>query len=249
MRRFTGLRAVFMREFQGYFSSPLGYIFIVIFLLASGYLTVSRDFGRFLELRQASLEPFFTFIPWIFVVMVPAVAMRLWAEERKTGTVEVLFTMPITLEASYLGKFLAGWSFLAFSLLLTAPVVYQVERLGNPDWGVIFTGYLACLLVAAAYLAIGMLFSAVTKNQVVAFILGITGCIVFLVVGLPQSQEVVGKFFGGYPEQVVASLSVIDRFEALTRGLVELHSLLFFIVFTLAWLVMGMVVLNQTKAS
>jgi ABC-2 type transport system permease protein len=249
MRRFTGLQAVFKREFQGYFSSPLGYIFIVIFLLASGYLTVSRDFGRFLELRQASLDPFFAYIPWIFVVMVPAVAMRLWAEERKTGTVEVLFTLPVTMEASYLGKFLAGWSFLAFSLLLTAPVVWQVERLGEPDWGVILTGYLACLLVAAAYLAIGMLFSALTKNQVVAFILGITGCVLFLIIGLPQSQEVVGKSLGGYAEQLLASLSVIDRFEALTRGLLEFHALLFFAVFTLCWLVCGMLVLNQTKAS
>jgi ABC-2 type transport system permease protein len=249
MRQLTGLRAVFKREFQGYFSSPLGYIFVVIFLVASGYLTLSRDFGRFLELRQASLEPFFSYIPWIFVVLVPAVAMRLWAEERKTGTVELLFTLPVTLEASYLGKFLAGWSFLAFSLLLTAPVVYQVERLGEPDWGVIFTGYLGCLLVAALFLSIGMLFSAITKNQVVAFILGITGCVIFLIVGLPQSLEFISNFFGAYAEQVAASLSLIDHFEALTRGLLELRTLFFFVAFTGGWLGGGMLVLNQTKAS
>jgi ABC-2 type transport system permease protein len=249
MKRLTGLKAVLMREFQGYFSSPLGYIFVVIFLMAIGYLTLSRDFGRFLELRQASLAPFFAYIPWLFVVMVPAVAMRLWAEERKTGTVELLFTLPVTLEASYLGKFLAGWSFLAFSLLLTVPVVYQVERLGNPDWGVILTGYLACLLVAGLYLSIGMLFSAATKNQVVAFILGITGCVIFLIIGLPQSLEMISKYFGGYPEQVVASLSLIDHFDSLTRGLLELRSLFFFVVFTAGWLLAGMLVLNQTKAS
>ncbi len=249
MKRFTGLKAVFKREFQGYFFSPLGYIFVVIFLVASGYLTLSRDFGRFLELRQASLDAFFAYIPWILVVMVPAAAMRLWAEERKTGTVELLFTLPVTLEASYLGKFLAGWSFLAFSLFLTLPVVVQLERLGDPDWGVIITGYLGCLLVAGLYLSIGLLFSASTKNQVVAFILGITGCVIFLIIGLPQSQEFISNFFGGYPEQIAASLSLIDHFEALARGLVELRSLAFFAIFIVGWLASGMLVLNQTKAS
>mgnify|MGYP001825452979 CR=1 FL=1 len=249
MSRFTGFKAVFRREFQGYFSSPLGYFFIVIFLIASGYLTVSRDFGRFLELRQASLDPFFSAIPWIFVVLVPAVAMRLWSEERKTGSVELLLTLPITLPGAYMGKFFAGWSFLGFSLLLTTPVALQAERLGNPDWGVIFTGYLGCLLVAAAYLAIGMAFSAATSSQVVAFILGVTGCVVFLLVGLPQTQQFVGGAFGGWVEQVVASLSLVDHFDAMTRGLVELGSLIFFAAFTIGWLAAGMVVLDRTKAS
>ena len=140
MTQFQGVAPVFRREFKSYFSSPLGYVFIVIFLLASGYLTVARDFGRFLEIRQANLDAFFAFVPWIFVVLVPAVAMRLWAEERKSGTVELLLTLPISLEGAYLGKFLAGWSFLSFSLFLTWPVIYQVWRLGDPDWGVVLTG-------------------------------------------------------------------------------------------------------------
>jgi len=248
-KRFTGLKAIFKREFKGYFSSPLGYIFIVIFLLASGWLTLSRDFGRFLELRQASLDAFFAYIPWLFVVLVPAVAMRLWAEERKTGTVELLFTLPVTLEASYLGKFLAGWTFLGFSLLLSAPLVWQVERLGDPDWGTIVTGYLGCLLLAAAYLAIGMLFSAMTKNQVVAFILGTAATVVFLIIGLPQSLETIGNLFGGYAEQMVLSLSLADHFDTLTRGLLELGTLAFFFTFTAGWLVCGMLALDRTKAS
>ena len=247
--RFTGLGAVFRREFRGYFASPVGYIFIVIFLVASGWLTLSRDFGRFLELRQASLDSFFTYIPWLFVVLVPAVAMRLWAEERKTGTVELLFTLPITLEASYLGKFLAGWCFLGFSLLLTLPLVFQVAWLGDPDWGTLFTGYLGCLLLAAAYLAIGMAFSALTKNQVVAFILGTAATVIFLLLGLPQTLEAIGGLFGGYIEQVMASLSVTDHFETLTRGLVEFSTLMFFLAFTTGWLVCGMLVLDRTKAS
>ena len=249
MRRLTGMKAIFKREFQGYFSSPLGYIFVVIFLLASGYLTLSRDFGRFLELRHASLDSFFTYVPWIFVVLVPAVAMRLWAEERKTGTVELLFTLPVTLEASYLGKFLAGWSFLGFSLLLTSPMVYQVARLGDPDWGVLLTGYLGAVLVAGSYLAIGMLFSALTKNQVVAFILGVAACVLFLVVGLPETQEFVGRALGAYVERLAAALSLIDHYDALTRGLLELRGVGFFAIFTAGWLISGMLVLRQTKAA
>lgn len=248
-QRFTGLGAVFRREFKGYFASPLGYIFIVIFLVASGFLTVSRDFGRFLELREASLTPFFLYLPWLFVVLVPAVAMRLWAEERKSGTVELLLTLPVTLEGAYLGKFLAGWCFLGFSLLLTWPVVFQVARLGDPDWGVILTGYLGCLLCAGVFLAIGMLFSALSKNQVVAFILGVSASVLFLLLGLPQSQETVGNLFGPYVEQVVASLSLVDHFEGLTRGLVEFRTLAFFLIFGLVWLAGGMLVLRQTKAS
>ncbi len=249
--RLTGLGSIFKREFKGYFSSPLGYIFIVIFLVASGWLTLSRDFGRFLELRQASLDSFFTYIPWLFVVLVPAVAMRLWAEERKTGTVELLFTLPVTLEASYLGKFLAGWCFLIFSLVLSVPLVFQVARLGDPDWGVIFTGYLGCILLAGSYLSIGMLFSAVTKNQVVAFILGTAATVTFLIVGLPQSLESIGKlpWIGGYAEQVMLSLSVADHFDTMTRGLIEFGTLAFFILFTLGWLVCGTVALDRTKAS
>lgn len=249
MSRFTGLRAVFKREFKGYFSSPLGYIFIVIFLLSSGWLTLSRDFGRFLELRQASLDSFFTYVPWIFVVLVPAVAMRLWAEERKSGTVELLCTLPITLEGSYLGKFLAGWCFLAFTLLLSTPLALQVARLGDPDWGAVSAGYLGCLLLAGSYLAIGMLFSALTKNQVVAFILGTAATVIFLIIGLPQTLETVGKTLGGYAEQVLLSLSISDHFDTLTRGLLELGTLVFFAVFTAGWLVGGMLVLDRTKAS
>ncbi len=246
--RFRGWRPVFRREFKSYFSSPLGYIFVVIFLVASGFLMVSRDFGRFLELREASLDPLFTYIPWLLVVLVPAVAMRLWAEERKTGMVELLLTLPVTLPGAYLGKFLAGLLFLAVSLLFTWPAVFQVARLGNPDWGPIVCGYLACLLAAAAFLAVGMLFSALSKNQVVAFILAVAASVLFLLFGLPQAQEAIGRL-GGYPEQIVASLSLIDHFETMTRGLLELRGLLFFVLFTACWLIAGMVVLQRTKTT
>ena len=245
--RFVGLAPVFRREFRAYFASPLGYIFIVIFLVASGFLAVSRDFGRLLDLREASLDPLFTYIPWLFVVLVPAVSMRLWAEERKTGTVELLLTLPVTLEGAYLGKFLAGWSFLALSVLLTWPAVFQVARLGDPDWGAIVAGYFACLLTAAAFLSIGLLFSALSKNQVVAFILAATASVVFLLIGLPEAQDAVGSWLGGYAEQLLGSLSLVDHFERMTRGLIDGRALLFFVLFTLGWLIGGMQVLRFTK--
>lgn len=249
MSRLTGIGPVVRREFKAYFSSPLGYVFIVIFLVSSGFLTLSRDFGRLLELRQADLEPFFRYIPWLFVVLVPAVAMRLWAEERKSGTVELLLTLPVTLEGAYLGKFLAGWGFLVLSTLLTWPVALQVARLGDPDWGAVFSGYLACALTAAAFLAVGMLFSAASTNQVVAFILGVAACALFLLLGLPQTLEVLGRLAGGYVEQLFGALSLVDHFDTLSRGLLEMRSLLFFALFTLGWLAGGMLVLDRTRAA
>ena len=210
---------------------------------------MSRDFGRFLEIRQSNLDAFFASVPWIFVVLVPAVAMRLWAEERKSGTIELLLTLPISLEGAYVGKFLAGWSFLGFSLLLTWPVIYQVGRLGDPDWGVILTGYIGCVLVAGAFLSVGMLFSAVSKNQVVAFILGVAASTAFLLLGLPETLDYVGGALGGYVEHVLLSLSLIDHFESLTRGLVALRSLVFFTLFTAGWLAVGMLALRETKGN
>ena len=249
MKRFTGMQAVFRREFKAYFASPLGYVFIVIFLVASGFLTLSRDFGRLLELRQADLAPFFNYLPWLFVVLVPAVAMRLWAEERKTGTVELLLTLPVTLEGAYLGKFLAGWSFLGVALVLTWPVAYQAARLGDPDWGVVLCGYLGAILTAGAFLAVGMLFSALSRNQVVAFILAVAASVAFLLLGLPQTLEIIGNLLGGYVEQLFAGLSLVDHFEIMVTGLLELRSLVFFLLFTLGWLACGMLVLDRTRAA
>ncbi|CAM2067620.1 ABC transporter permease subunit [Sulfidibacter corallicola] len=251
MSRYTGLSAIFKREFKAYFATPLGYIFLVIFLMASGWLTVARDFGQFLELRQASLVSFFSYLPHIFVVLVPAVAMRLWAEERKTGTVELLFTLPVTLQGSYLGKFLAGWAFLGVALALTFPVVIWVSVLGSPDWGTIVTGYFGSFLLAGAFLSIGMLFSALTKNQVVSFILSVAASVFLLSLGLPQVLEAIGSIagVGGYLEQLFSALSLIDHFQSLMRGLLELRTVAFFVVLIGGWLGCGMMLLNQLKAS
>jgi len=251
MSQYAGLKAVFKRELRSYFATPLGYIFIVIFLVTSGAVTLSRDYGKLLELRQASLDAFFAFLPIIFMILVPAVAMRLWAEERKTGTVELLFTLPITIRGSYLGKFLAGWAFLLISLACTWPMVATVMYLGSPDLGTIIMGYFASALLTATYLSIGMFFSALSKNQVVAFILGVSVSVIFLAIGLPQVLQLLGglPLIGGYVEQVFTGLSLSDHFSTLNRGLVEFRSIAFFALTTLGWLIGGMILLDKVKAS
>ena len=167
--------AVFKRELKSYFSTPLAYVFLVIFLFFSGYLTFRRGFY---EVRQADMNLFFVNLPLLFVFMVPSTAMRLWAEERKGGTIELLFTLPITITQAVLGKFFAAWLFLGIALALTFPMVITVAYLGNPDVGLIFTGYLGSFLLAGGFLAIGCFFSAVSKNQVIAFVLSVVACAV-----------------------------------------------------------------------
>src|SRR5512132_2135681 len=180
-------RAVARRELAGYFSTPVAYVFIVIFLALSGALTFYV--GGFFERRQASLETFFSFHPWLYLFLIPAVAMRLWAEERKSGTIELLMTMPLSTTSAVLGKFVAAWVFVAVALALTFPLWITVNILGEPDNGVILAGYVGCLLVAGAYLALGAAVSALTKNQVVAFVLAVALCFVFAAAGSPVVTE------------------------------------------------------------
>src|ERR671932_2667088 len=162
-----GIGTIFRRELASYFATPLAYVFIVIFLVMAGALTFFM--GGFFERNQADLQPFFTFHPWLYLVLIPALSMRLWAEERRSGTIELFLTLPIRLSEAVIGKFLAAWCFAGIALLLTFPLWITVNVLGDPDNGVILAGYLGCLLVAGAYLALGAAVSALTKNQVVAF--------------------------------------------------------------------------------
>ena len=162
------VRTIFAREFMAYFTTPLAYVFIVIFLALTGSLTFFR--GGFFERGQADLAPFFLFHPWLYLFLVPAIAMRLWAEERRTGTIELLMTLPTTTFAAVLGKFLAAWAFAAIALLLTFPMWLTVNWLGEPDNGVILASYLGSWVMAGAFIAIGACVSAMTKNQVIAFV-------------------------------------------------------------------------------
>lgn len=217
---------VFRREFTAYFSTPLAYVFIVIFLALSGAMTFY--FGNFFERGQADLAPFFAYHPWLYLLLIPAVAMRLWAEERKTGTIELLMTLPLSTIEVALGKFLAAWAFVCVALVLTFPIWWTVNYLGAPDNGVILSSYIGSLLMAGAYLAIGACVSALTRNQVIAFILAALICFLLLASGL----EIVTSFFIGWAPafvvDAVAAVSFLTHFQAILRGVIDLRDIVFF---------------------
>ncbi|MBL6945407.1 MAG: ABC transporter permease subunit [Rhodospirillales bacterium] len=217
---------IFKREFGAYFSTPLAYVFIVIFLALSGAFTFFM--GYFFDRGQADLQPFFNFHPWLYLIFVPAVSMRLWAEERKTGTIELLMTLPVSTFQAVLGKYLAAWAFIGIALALTFPIWITVNYLGNPDNGVIVAGYLASMIMAGAYLAIGTCFSALTRNQVVAFILAAMTCFLFLTSGL----ELVLAFFRGWAPhmvvEIVSDMSFLTHFASITAGVIDMRDIVFF---------------------
>ena len=217
---------IFRREFTGYFSTPLAYVFIVIFLALNGALTFYM--GRFFERGQADLASFFTFHPWLYLFLIPAVSMRLWAEERKSGTIELLMTLPVSAFQAVLGKYLAAWAFIAVALILTFPMWLTVNYLGDPDNGIVLASYIGSLIMAGAFLAIGACISALSKNQIVAFIVTIAVCFIFLSSGL----EIVLAFFRGWaPEFIVdavGSLSFLTHFVAITGGVIDLRDVIFF---------------------
>ncbi len=220
-------------------------MFIVIFLVLQGALTF--NLGNFLDRNQADLQPFFAFLPWVFLLLVPAVTMRLWAEERRLGTIELLLTLPITQTQAVLGKFLAAWAFCAIALLLTFPFVITVNVLGRPDNGVIACGYLGALLVAGAFLAVGSALSAATKNQVIAFVLAVAVCFVFAV----ASYSLVTDFLGTHSpalSEIALRIGVLDRFQDFTRGIISLRDIIYFVSFIGFFLFLNTVILEQRRA-
>ena len=240
------LPVIFKRELASYFSTPLAYVFILIFLVLSGVFTFYL--GGFFESNQASLAPFFNFHPWLYLFLVPAIAMPLWAEERKSGSIELLMTLPVTRFEAVAGKFLAAWSFAGLALLLTFPMIITVNYLGEPDNGAIITGYLGSWLLAGAYLAVGSCMSALAKNQVIAFILAVAACFLFIVSGFPMLLD---AFSGWAPQwliDAVASLSFLIRFEAISKGVIDLRDLLYFLSFIVAWLAATALVVDLKKA-
>ncbi len=233
------------RELGGYFATPVATVFIVIFLILQGALTF--NLGDFFDRGQADLNPFFTFIPWVFLLLVPAITMRLWAEERRLGTIELLLTLPITQAQAVLGKFLAAWAFCAIALLLTFPFVITVNILGSPDNGVIVSGYVGSLLLAGAFLSVGAALSAVTKNQVIAFVLAVAVCFVFAV----ASYSVVTDFLSRNTPvlaDIARRIAIIDRFQDFTRGVVSVRDLIYFASFIGFWLFVNAVLVDQRKA-
>ena len=237
--------AVLRRELRSYFVTPVAYVFLVIFLVLAGILTFYV--GDFYERGQADLQPFFVMHPWLYLILVPAITMRMWAEETKGGTLELLLTLPLTLWQAMLGKFLAAWLFIGLALALTFPIWITVNYLGSPDNGVILAGYLGSWLMAGTFIAIGACLSALTRNQVVAFILTALVCVLLILVGQPQ---VLDFFQGALPRRLinaVAHLSMLRHFEAISRGVLDLRDLLYFVLSTLGWLVAGVLLLDLKR--
>lgn len=241
----NSFRAIFKRELKGYFETPLAYVFLVVFLFFSGYLTFRQGF---FEARQADMWTFFMNLPLLFVFMVPATAMRLWAEERKSGSIELLLTLPVTVTQAVLGKFMAAWVFLGIALLLTFPMVITVCYLGEPDIGMIAAGYLGSILIAGGFLAIGCFFSAVSKNQVISFVLSVVVCAILVFAGMPTTMNYLSTFLPQALVQSIAAMSFQTHFEAILKGVLQFGDLSFFTLLIGGWIAASTIVLDERKA-
>ncbi|MGI9228440.1 MAG: ABC transporter permease subunit [Gammaproteobacteria bacterium] len=243
----NNIKTILKRELYGYFATPVAYVFIVIFLLLNGIFTF--NLGAFYERGQADLEPFFNFHPWLYLFLIPAIAMRLWSEERKSGTIELLMTLPVSIMEAVLGKFLAAWCFSAVALALTFPVWISVNMLGDPDNTVIIAGYIGSLLMAGCFLAVGSCISAATKSQVIAFVISVMICFLFILSGFPLVLD----YFQGWAPQAfvdaIASLSFLTHFESIKKGVIDIRDLIFYTVFISFWLYANVVIIENRKAS
>jgi ABC-2 type transport system permease protein len=238
---------VMRRELAGYFSTPVAWVFIVIFLVMSGVFTFY--IGSFYDRGIADLDPFFNFHPWLYLFLVPAIAMRLWAEERRAGTIELLLTLPLTGWQAVLGKFLAAWLFVGLALLLTFPTWLTVNYLGSPDNGVIAAAYIGSWLMAGGFLAIGSCMSALTRNQVVAFILSVVVCFGFLLSGLPMVMDLFSAWAPQSLLDAIAGFSFLAHFATISRGVIDLRDLIYFGLVIVFWLLANTIVLEIKKAN
>ena len=236
---------IFRRELSGYFATPVAYVFIVIFLLTTAAFTFYL--GNFFERGQADLKSFFTYLPWLYLFLIPALGMRLWSEERKTGTIELLLTLPVSVPAAVIGKFLAAWAFTGIALVLTFPLWITVNFLGEPDNGVILAGYIGSLLMAGGYLAIASCLSATTQNQVIAFVVGTVVCFAFTVSGAPLVLE----FFSAWaPDALldqIAGFSFLVHFQSIVEGVIDLRDLVYFASLIAVWLFANVIIIEHKK--
>ena len=239
--------SIIKREMSGYFGSPVAYVFIVIFLILCGFFTF--QFGDFYNSNDASLRAFFVWHPWLYLFLIPAVAMRMWAEERRTRTIELLLTLPVTLPQAILGKFLAGWLFIGIALSLTFPMVITVCYLGNPDIGQIIAGYIGSFLLAGCYLAVGSFASSLTRNQVVAFIICLVICLFFVIAGWGPVTEALATTVPLSVANFIASLSFMYRFDSVQRGVIDSRDLIYYASLITFMLSATSVVLTSRKAS
>ena len=241
------VKLIFIREFAAYFATPLAYVFIVIFLMLAGLLTFFM--GSFLERDQADLVPFFEFHPWLYLFLVPALSMRLWAEERKLGTIELFLTLPISMTQAVTGKFLAAWGFSVTALLLTFPFWITVNYLGNPDNGVVFASYIGSALMAGAYLAIGSMISACTKNQVIAFVVTTTICFVLTLTGSPVILDFFSAWASADIVQAVGNFGFLPHLQSIQRGVIDFRDIIFFGSIIIIALIANAIIIDWRKAT
>ncbi len=238
--------AVFKRELRSYFTTPVAYVFLVVFLFLSGYLTFKQGF---FEIRQADMQVFFMNMPLLFVFLVPAVSMRLWSDERRIGSVELLLTLPITIIQAVLGKFFAAWLFLVIALALTFPMVITVSFLGDPDAGLIIMGYLGSVLMAGGFLAIGCFFSAVSKNQVISFVLSVVVCAILIYIGMPTTLNYLSIFLPAGLVSTIGGMSLQSHFESIQKGVLGFNDISYFILLIIGWIAACSFMLDERKTS
>ncbi|MBL1142512.1 MAG: ABC transporter permease subunit [Proteobacteria bacterium] len=241
------LFSIYKREFTSYFVTPVAYVFIVIFLFMTGIFTFYL--GAFYESNQADLEPFFRFHPWLYLFLIPAISMRLWSDERKSGTIELLMTLPVSITDAVVGKFLAAWTFTAVALLLTFPMWLTVNYLGDPDNTVILASYIGSLIMAGGFLAIGSCISAFTKSQVIAFVISVVISFMFILSGFPM---VLDLFQGWAPQAIVdaiASFSFLTHFTSIKKGVIDIRDIIYFGALIAFWLYVNVVIIEAKKAS
>lgn len=237
------------KEFLSYFKNPMGYVFLVIFLFGASYLCFEPGRGSFFALRTSSMSPYFEYLPWMFLFLIPAVSMRLWSEERRSGSIELLLSMPISIGEAVVAKFLASWLFLGVAILASFPMFLTVVYLGSPDYGQIFSGYLASFLLAGSMLAMGSFFSALSKNAVISFIACSVCCFVFMMAGSPPVLDFLSVILPDFFLSVFESLSLLNHFEQMEKGLISLGSLWFFALLMAFWLMASVYLLEENKAN
>jgi len=240
------LGSVFRRELGDYFATPVAYVFIVVFLFLAGVFTFS--IGGLYERGQADLLPLFRFLPWMYLFLIPAVTMRLWSEERRSGTIELLMTLPVPAWSAVTGKWLAAWVFATVALLLTFPAWITVNVLGDPDNGAIFTGYLGGVLMAGAFLALGAFISALTKSQVIAFVLTAVACLFFVLIGFQPVMDFFSGVLPGWLTEVIGSFSFLGRTERMGQGVIEIRDVFFFASLAAAALIANIAIIGHKKA-
>ena len=242
----NNIKAIFKRELYGYFATPVAYVFITIFLLLTGVFTF--QIGAFYERNQADLAPFFQYHPILYLFLIPAIAMRLWSEERRNGSIELLMTLPISTADAVIGKFLAAWCFTMVALALTFPVWITVNFLGNPDNTVILASYIGSLMMAAGFLAIGSCISALTKSQVIAFVISVVICLLFILCGHPAVLDFVPDWIPHALIDAIASFSFLTHFDSIQKGVIDFRDVFYFIALVSIWLYANVIIIDSRKA-